>query len=440
MTEKNTRDSESKKHEPYPLTQKVSQCYEKLLGLSQVKDALQFIEQDHELRVKELIEITEIPASPFDEEKRARDFCRRLAELGLEQVDLDQEGNALGLLKGRGNGPKLVICAHLDTVFPKGYDASVRVDDNGVLHAPGISDDGAGLAVLLSVVRSIKQCGLQPDGDILFAGTVGEEGLGDLRGSKHLFKTIPDIDGFIAIDGDGSNRITYLALGSNRFEFTFKGPGGHSFGAFGQVPSPIHAMGRAIAKIAEIKPPQDPKTTFTVSVVKGGTSVNSIAAEAVMLTDTRSTDPEQLKKTVSELVNCVRAAVVEENAAWRIPWDSPKNLIVDIVKIGDRPSGFCEPDALHVQIAYAATQALGMDPQLRPPSSTDSSIPINLGVPAVTLGRGGKAKDVHSPGESYDPEGNHLAVQRVLLTALGMAGLADQVEPLLGKGPAYKLA
>ena len=432
-----TQDDPSQASAGYTVSEPVRRCFEQLLDLDEVKKAFEFLEKDQDLRLKEQIELTEIPSSPFGEAERAQDFCRRFTELGLLDVSLDEEGNALGLLKGQGGGPKLVISAHLDTVFPKGYDSRVTVDDDGVMHAPGISDDGAGLAVLLSVVRACTQGGLQPKGDILFVGTVGEEGLGDLRGAKALFRTIPDIDGFISIDGEGSEKITYLALGSNRFEVTFKGPGGHSFGAFGQVPSPIHAMGRAIAKIADIKVPSDPKTTFTVSVVSGGTSVNSIAAEAKMLTDTRSTCPEQLQKTVSHLVNCIRSAVVEENDAWQIPWDSADNIEVEIVKVGDRPSGFCEPDALHVQAAYAATKALGLEPELSPPSSTDSSVPINLGVPAVTLGRGGKGYAAHSPAEAYDPKDSYLAAQRVLLTALGFAGLAGKVEPLLGEGPDY---
>jgi tripeptide aminopeptidase len=439
MSKQCAKGTDCGKEVEYTLSENVAKCFQTLTGLPEIKAALDFLEKDQDLRLKEQVEINEIPASPFDETERAQDYVRRFEALGLGQVEIDDEGNVLGLMKGSGQGPKLVVCAHLDTVFPKGYDPTVRVDENGVMHAPGISDDVAGLAVLLSVVRAFKQGGLQTVGDLLFVGTVGEEGLGDLRGSKHLFKSIPDISGFIAIDGDGSNSITYLALGSNRFEFTFSGPGGHSYGAFGKVPSPVHAMGRAIAKIADLKVPEDPRTTFTVSVVKGGTSVNSIASEAVMQTDTRSTSPEQLEKTVSELVNCVRTAVLEENQAWGIAWDSQDNITLDINKIGDRPSGDCRPDALHVQAAYAATQALGLEPKLSPPSSTDSSIPIFLGVPAVTLGRGGKGMNAHSPAESYDPAESYLAPQRVLLTILSLAGMAGKVEPLLGRGSAYNL-
>jgi acetylornithine deacetylase/succinyl-diaminopimelate desuccinylase-like protein len=325
----------------------------------------------------------------------------------------------------------------MDTVFPEGYDAKVTRDEKGVLHAPGISDDGAGLAALLSVVRGFQNTGIQTRGDLLFVGTVGEEGRGDLRGVKHLFSSIGDIDGFMSVDGDGVSQITYLGLGSKRFEFTFKATGGHSFSAFGTAGNPIHAMGRAIQKIANIRVPTDPRTTFAVSVVNGGTSVNSIAAEATMQTDTRSVSPDQLDKTVSELVNNVRAAVVEENAFWKIPWDSPDNVRVETKLIGDRPSGVCEPDAVHVQAACAAAEALRITPELQEPSSTDSSIAIYLGVPALTLGRGGKGYHIHSPKESFDPTDAYLSPQFVFLTILGLAGIADTVQPLLSKHPGY---
>ncbi len=403
-----------------------------------VRKGLDFIKSDDKQRIAEQIRITEIPAPPFEEKERAEDFKRRFTELGLSGVCLDAEGNVVGLLKGSQEGPKLVVSAHLDTVFPGGYDAKVTIDDRGVIHAPGISDDAAGLAALLSIVRTLKETSIQTVGDILFVGTVGEEGRGDLRGGKYLFSTIKDIDGFISIDGDGSEKIIYLGLGSKRFEFTFRGPGGHSFMAFGDVPNPIHAMGRAIDKIANIEVPDEPRTTYSVSVVKGGTSVNSIATDAVMQTDTRSVCPEQLDKTVAELVNCAKMAVIEENGSLKIPWDSDDNIRLEVEKIGDRPSGVCPVDALHVQVAWAATEAIGGTPKLELPGSTDSSIPISLGVPALTLGGGGKGNGIHSPQESFDPTDAYLAVQRVFLTILALTGIAGKTDPLLLKSSGYQ--
>ena len=300
-----------------------------------------------------------------------------------------------------------------------------------MLHAPGIGDDAAGLAILPSLVRAVRAAGLTPGGDWLIVGTVGEEGRGDLRGAKHLFKSRTDIDAFISVDGEGAADITYLGLGSKRFKFTFTGPGGHSFGAFGKIPSPIQAMGRAIAKIADLDVPDEPRTTFTVSVVEGGTSVNSIADRCSMLTDARSVDPDQLDKTVSLMVNLTKAAVIEENVRWDAPWDSSDNIKLEIELIGDRPSGFAEAGAVHVQAAWAAAEALGLRPSLAGPSSTDSNIPINLGIPAMTLGRGGVGERSHSLTESFDPTGVHLAAQRILLTALALTGLTGKTEPLL---------
>jgi len=409
----------------------VRKQFDKLLAEPLVREGLDFIKSNDKQRIDEQIQITEIPAPPFEERERAEDFKQRFTALGLSDVYLDAEGNVVGLLKGSEEGPKLVVSAHLDTVFPRGYDAKVTIDDNGVIHAPGISDDAAGLAALLSIVKTLKETGIQTVGDILFVGTVGEEGRGDLRGGKYLFSTMKDIDGFISIDGDGYEKIIYLGLGSKRFEFTFKGPGGHSFMALGDVPNPIHAMGRAIEKIANIIVPDDPRTTYSVSVISGGTSVNSIATEAVMQTDTRSVCPEQLEETVARLVNCAKVAVIEENDSLKIPWDSDNNICLQIEKIGDRPSGACLPDALHVQVAWAATEAIGGTPRLELPGSTDASIPINLGIPALTLGGGGKGNGIHSPQESFDPIDAYLAVQRVFLTILVFTGIAGKTDPLL---------
>ena len=409
----------------------VEQCLDKLAALPEVDQALEFMQHDHDQRIQEQIEISEIPASPFKEDRRAEDYGRRMAQLGLETVRRDEEGNVIGWLKGRGDGPKLFVSAHLDTVFPPGYDPKVRVDDTGVLHGPGICDDAAGLSLLLSLVRTLKDSDLRPVGDIGFVGTVGEEGVGDLRGVKHLCATHSGMDGFISIDGGGSHSVTYLALGSKRFEFVFRGIGGHSFGAYGQVANPIHAMGRAIANIAALVLPQDPKTTLAVSVVSGGTSVNSIAHQAKMLTDTRSVSPGQLGKTVAQIQDSVRAAVQAENMAWGLePGDTGAvNLVRNL--IGDRPSGVCRPDAIHVQAAGAATRLIGLEPELLPPGSTDASIPISLGIPALALGRGGKEMYIHSLQEAFDPTDAYLAGQRILLVTLALAGLQQKSEPLL---------
>ena len=424
--------------ETFAVSPEVQKVMSLLVSSIKVKQALDFLENDHEKRIADQIEITEIPAPPFQEEVRATDYTRRLEELGLEDVRIDREGNTIGYLKGTKGTPKLVVSAHLDTVFPEGYDARVKIDDKGIIHAPGISDDSGGLAALLSLIRGLKATGLKTVGDILFVGTVGEEGIGDLRGVKYLFSSIKDIDGFISVDGDDVGKITYKGLGSKRFEFTFKGPGGHSFGAFGEIPNPIHAMGRAISKISDIQVPLDPKTTFAVSIVDGGTSVNSIPESVTMQTDTRSECPSELEKAVSEVVNCAKMGVIEENQRWKIAWNSKDNISLDIKLIGDRPPGVSPPDSIHVQAAWAAGNAIGQEPGLKEAGSTDSNIAINLGVPAMSIGRGGKADKIHSLKEWFDPTDAYLCPQHVLLTTLALAGLDGETEPLLVKHPGYE--
>ncbi|MET3504848.1 M20/M25/M40 family metallo-hydrolase [Halalkalibacter oceani] len=405
-------------------SERVQEAYDKLLAEVVTQKGLAFLKDDHENTIKEQITITEIPAPPFKEQKRAEFMLARLKELGLEECRIDDEGNVFGTLKGTGNGPKIFVSAHMDTVFPEGVDTTVK-EENGILYAPGIVDDTSGLAELLSVVRAFKQTNIKTVGDIVFGGTVGEEGLGNLRGVRAFFLNNRDIDGFISIDGPEISRICYMGTGSYRYKVTYKGPGGHSFGAFGQ-PSATHALGRAAAAIADIQTNAEPKTTFTIGEIHGGTSVNAIAEEAYMLVDLRSNDAEELMKLESRFLDIVQQAVEEENIRW-----NSKEMTVSLEKIGDRPAGSQPDDAPIVRIAAGATEALGITPSLAGPSSTDSNIPISLGIPAVTLGKGGKAGGAHTLGEWFDPTDSFVGPQRAFLTILGMAGVENVVEPLL---------
>ena len=252
-----------------------------LLTNPKIVKALEDIKADDARTFEEQKRITEIPAPPYKEKVRAEYYQKRMQELGFKDAAIDSEGNVIALRKGSGGGrPKLVVSAHLDTVFPEGTDVTIKEKD-GAIVAPGIGDDSRGLAALLSLIKSMNGNEIATVGDIMFVGTVGEEELGNLRGVKALFRDHRDIDGFISIDGLGITRVVNQSTGSHRYEFIFKGPGGHSFQEFG-LPSAIHAMGRAIAKISELQTPSDPRTTFTVGTVTGGTSVNAIAAEARM--------------------------------------------------------------------------------------------------------------------------------------------------------------
>lgn len=408
----------------YEVTPPVKEVYGRLISQPSVLVGIDFVKRDHENTVAEQKKICEIPSPPFKEQVRAADYQKRLAALGLKDVQTDKEGNVFGLRLGTGKGPKLLVCAHLDTVFPEGTDVKVKEKD-GKLYAPGIADDARGLAALLSIIRAFNASGIKTVGDIVFCGNVGEEGLGDLRGVKALFRDHKDIAGFVSIDGTGADKITYLATGSHRYLITYKGEGGHSFAAFGR-PSAIHAMGRAIAQIADLKTPEKPKTTFTVGVVRGGTSVNSIAAEASMQVDMRSDSEKELLELEAKFLEIVKKAAVEENARWK-----SDKITVQIKMVGDRPAGVQPPDSVIVQAAWASTQVIGLKPTLGEASSTDSNLPISLSIPALTLGGGGKDEFNHSPGEWFDPKNAYEGPQRIFLTILGLVGVDGVSDPLL---------
>jgi tripeptide aminopeptidase len=397
-----------------------------LLANPKVVKVLDDIKADDARALDEQKRITEIPAPPFKEKVRAEYYLKRMQELGLKDAAIDGEGNVVALRRGTGDGrPKLVLSAHLDTVFPEGVDVTVKEKD-GVINAPGIGDDSRGLAALLSLVKAMNENAIATVGDLLIVGTVGEEELGNLRGVKSLFRDHRDIDGFISIDGLGISRVVNQSTGSHRYEMIFKGPGGHSFQEFG-LPSAIHAMGRAIAKISELQTPSEPKTTFTVGTVSGGTSVNAIAAEARMAVDMRSNSTEELLKLEEKLLGLVKQAVVEENARWK-----SDKISVEIKLIGDRPAGIVSMDSPIVQATQRAVATIARGPRVTfAGSSTDSNIAMSLGIPAVTIGGGGEGGNWHSRNEWYKPTDAWMGPQNALLTVLMLNGLDGVTRPAL---------
>ena len=365
--------------------------------------------------IEDQVELTEIPAPGFHETARGLAMKQRFEELGLENVRVDRAGNVIGERPGLVARPNLVLAAHLDTVFPEGTDVSVKRDGT-LLRAPGIGDDGRGLAVLLGVIRALDAGHVRTKGTITFVADVGEEGLSDLRGMRELFGVTlkGQIDAFVSIDGTGHS-ITTTGVGSHRYRVTFHGPGGHSFGAFGLV-NPIHALGRAVAKIAEFQVPREPKVTFNVGRIGGGTSVNSIAAEAWFEIDMRSSDAAALASVDANFQKAADDAVREENERWG-------NGRVTVTKqlVGDRPAGHTPATSSIVQTALAVNKALGL-PVSEGEGSTDSNIPMSLAVPAITVGGGGKGSGAHSPAESFDTADSWKGTDRVLLLVLALAG------------------
>jgi tripeptide aminopeptidase len=397
-----------------------------LLANPKVVKTLDDIKADDARALEEQKRITEIPAPPFKEKVRGEYYMKRMQELGLKDAAVDSEGNVIALRKGTGGGrPKLVVSAHLDTVFPEDVDVTVKEKD-GVINAPGIGDDSRGLAALLSLVKTMNENGVATVGDLLIVGTVGEEELGNLRGVKALFRDHKDVDGFISIDGLGISRVVNQSTGSHRYEMIFKGPGGHSFQEFG-LPSAIHAMGRAIAKISELQTPAEPRTTFTVGTVRGGTSVNAIAAEARMAVDMRSNDTDELLKLESRLLDLVKQAVADENARW-----NSDKISVEIKLIGDRPAGIVSMDSPIVQATQRTVASVARGPKVTfAGSSTDSNIAMSLGIPAVTIGGGGEGGNWHSRNEWYKPTDAWMGPQDALLTVLMLSGLDGVTKPSL---------
>jgi tripeptide aminopeptidase len=394
----------------------------KLVDRPDVARALALIEQDNAWTLDQQASVCEIPAPPFHEAERGQELQRRLEALGYHDTTIDAVGTVIAVRKGTGGGPRLVLAAHLDTVFPEGTD--VGVTRNGArLAGPGIGDDCRGLAVLLAVARAVERAGIRTRGDLILVADVGEEGPGNLRGVRNLFGEKPagPIDAFISIDGTGLG-LTTAAVGSNRYHVVFTGPGGHSYGAFG-MPSPIHAMGRAIAAIADLQVPTTPKTTFNVGVVDGGTSVNSIANRATMQVDLRSVSAASLARVDSAFKRAVRAAVAAEQARWP---RSPAQLSVDFESMGERPAGE-QPDTLWiVRAAQDAAVALGLEAPKGGASSTDANLPMSLGIPAVTIDGGGQGRGAHSPAEWYDDgDRGYLGPQWAALLVLSILGVVD---------------
>ena len=391
-----------------------------LITTPEVLSAFGFFETQAQRIDEEHIRISSVPASPFAEVERAEYLRTKFLELGLKQVSLDEEGNCTGLFAGESQTPLMVVSAHLDTVFSKETDFSVHRRGNR-LYGPGISDDASGLVALLAIIEALKTAQISTRGSILFVGTVGEEGDGNLRGVRYLLtegQWAGKIDAFLSFDGPGLDRITNRALGSKRYRIEVNGSGGHSWGDFG-VPNPVHALGRAIARLAAYPIPKNARTTYNVGRIEGGTSVNAIPSFAAMEVDLRSAVDTELRRLDAFFRRVIREAVDDENAGRR-PGDQALTLKIDLK--GERPTGVTPAGSPIVELAFEATRVQGVEAKLDQ-SSTDSNLPISLGIPAITLGAGGNSGSSHTLDEWYEPEGRDLGLKRGLLVILGVVGL-----------------
>ena len=372
--------------------------------------------------VRAMIELTEIPAPPFAEATRGAAVASRFRQLGLADVTTDDAGNVLARVPHAGDGgDPILVVAHLDTVFPADTDVRVRVDGER-LRAPGISDNSRGLAAMLALARALRAAELQPQRPLVLAASVGEEGIGDLRGVKHLFRrgsAWRQAAAFVALDGAGSRRVITQGVGSRRFRVRLHGPGGHSWADWGRA-NPVHALGAAIGELSRVPLPRTPRTTLTVARIGGGSSVNAIPEEAWLEVDLRSERSSMLEELEQRLRDSVQAALRRVNAERR---RGTAALRLEIERIGDRPGGETPPDSPIVQAARGATHYFGETPELAS-SSTDANVPMSLGIPSITIGAGGEAGGTHTLEEWYVNSAGARGVERALVTVLALAGVA----------------
>lgn len=410
-----------------------------LAGRPDVRAAVDFIRTHDDATLITQIELSEIPAPPFEESDRAAHMAELLHAAGLRDVRVDGIGNVVADRDDNGGGAAaggaardlaraegdavagadgytrpLIVSAHLDTVFPEGTDVTVTREGD-LLRGPGISDDARGLATLVVVARALDAGGVRTKAPVRFVATVGEEGAGDLRGIKALFADPSDaarVGGFVSLDGAGLERIVARGLGSRRFRITVRGPGGHSWVDWGTA-NPAHALMELGTRLTGLELSDDPKTTLTIARLGGGKSINAIPQEAWLEIDVRSADGPRLEDVVAAL----RGVVEEEESGH-------DDLDYEVEVIGERPGGATAPDARLVQAALTATRFLGYEPTVAL-SSTDANVPMKLGVPAVTLGCGGGAGKAHTTDEWYRNTNGPDGIVRALYVVLLTAGVAD---------------
>lgn len=370
--------------------------------------------------IRTQITVAQIAAPTGEEQERGGWVARRFRDCGLADIHTDDAGNVIGRRQGSDELPPVVICAHLDTVFPRETDLSIRRDGDRLV-GPGINDNGRGLAVMLALASEIDGMRLRPRHPIEFVATTGEEGLGDLRGAKHYFTNRGrDAHAMVALDGAGDERIIHRALGSRRFRISYSGPGGHSWAAFG-VANAVHAAAGAAARLAALPLPSSPRTTLSVGRIGGGLSVNSIPDRAWLEIDLRSTSAAQLDGLERSIRHIAQVAADEENAKRAI---GTRQLSVSVESIGCRPCGETPADHSLVQAALEATRLVGRQPDLAL-ASTDANVAISHGIPAIAIGAGGRGGDAHTRGEWFDNLHGTLGVARALTIVMTTARLAS---------------
>lgn len=400
--------------------QEMNRCEETVRSLMENEDVQKILallkERDGET-LKVQMELCAVRSPSNHEEQRARRYAELLSGIGLDEVRIDEVNNVIGRLRGTGDGPAVVLAAHLDTVFSADTDCTPVKKEDGMIWAPGIGDDTRGLSEVYMIAKTLCDAGWRPARDILFVGDVGEESVGDLRGTKHLFASGEKIGAFLSIDTSRPESLVVNAIAGCTCRYTFTGKGGHALNDFG-IPNVNNAMGRAAARIAELSVPADPLTVFNIGVMRGGVSSNAIPAEAVMEVNMRSVDNAELDRIIAYTDDAVNNAVDAENARWAHPTE---RIVMKREVLTRRPGGLQSADLPLVRTAFAAYRALGFEPAVTRASSTDANIPISLGIPALALGHGGRAYGTHTVAEHFDPVNAYLGVQKNCLLLLAAA-------------------
>ena len=394
---------------------------ESISDLAQVRSALAWLDQNVDWVTDLQIRLTEIPAPSFQEEKRGEAVAKLLSAEGLN-VHQDKLGNVIGELPGKLDDELVLLTAHLDTVFPANTDVQAK-HQGGRIVAPGISDNGTGLAALVAIARAMNLAHIKPQQTILFAANVGEEGEGNLRGMRALIDAYHSkVKAVIVLDGSGIDHVTTRALASRRIEVVITGPGGHSWSDFG-LPNPINALVRGSVRFINTKVPTSPRTTFNLGQIEGGTSVNSIPFEARLKVDLRSESEDEIVRMENALRDCISAGVRDEmdNARER----GRGNLDFKMNLIGSRPGGELPKNAALLAALFAADDSVGNKSRLER-SSTDANIPLSMGIEAIAIGAGGNGGGAHSLQEWYEPKDREIGLKRILLTLLNVAGVAPE--------------
>jgi len=407
-------------------------CVTGLASLRPVHGAFAWIHRNPKTIMDWQADLVAIPAPPFGEAARSAWLESRFTEAGLERVHIDAIGNVFGFIPSKqihpeSTGPVVILSAHLDTVFPAETPLNPVVDGHR-LEAPGACDNGAGVVGMLSIAHALVHANIELKAPIILVGNVGEEGEGDLRGVRHLYQNqtlAGRIAAHIVLDGAGADSAVTQALGSRRYRVTVTGPGGHSFTDAG-TPNPITALSSALVVLAETPLPDEPRTTFNIGTIQGGTSVNSIPESVNASIDFRSTSPDQLLRLEVALHRAVEDAVDRSNQAIKAPAIRNRGLLsFSIDKIGDRPAAHLPADAPLLEALRAVDRHLGLHTDLRL-GSTDANIPLSLGVQSLSMGAGGLGGGAHTIAEWYSAQDRELGLRRVLLLTLAMTQWAAE--------------